>query len=105
MLVGPTKSPSYEYKEAPGKMCRHNLTGYISSIRKTNITFNLVGSLAYLLKYNGCQLALFCDEDNTPPQYSASNISCKKKITTGKNENNQNLQISKSANAQTCDVW
>jgi hypothetical protein len=39
------------------------------------------------------------------PQYSAFNISYKKEITTEKqNKNNQNLQISKSANAQTCDI-
>ena len=72
MLVGPTKSLSYEYKEAPGKTCRHNLTGYISSIRKTNITFNLVGSLAYLLKYNGCQLAPAEKNDDFSPLYNNS---------------------------------
>ena len=79
MLVGPTKSPSYEYKEAPGKMCRHNLTGYISSIRKTNITFNLVGSLAYLLKYNGCQNS-HCSKKETMPHSTAASLIYHRKL-------------------------
>ena len=57
-IQGPTKSLLPSCQRTSGKMCRHNLTGYISPRMEANTDFfYLVGLEYYLLKYNGCQLA------------------------------------------------
>ena len=58
-----------------------------------NSLLNLVGLWAICWNITVVKIALFSDEDNTPPPYSAPNISCKKEITIENKENNQNLQI------------
>ena len=90
---------------ASGKMCRHNLTGYISPNIEANLIFILADSIRVLLKYNGCQNS-HCRKTETMLHLTDNNpnIPYKNRITTEKNEKNQNLQISESANAQINDV-
>ena len=47
---GPTKNLLPERKEASGKMCRHNLTEYISPLQEAN-EFLLGRFPSHLLKY------------------------------------------------------
>ena len=55
---GPTKSLQWKHEEAPGKNCVYsNPTGTFHPFHCKH-HFYLVGFHAYLLKYNGCQLAL-----------------------------------------------
>ena len=54
-LEGPTKSPLYLCKGTSGKMCRHNLTGYISPNDRAKSRFNLVGFPDFCAKYSGFQ--------------------------------------------------
>ena len=56
-IQGPTKSLLLSCQRTISKMCRHDLTGYISHRMEANTDFfYLVGLEYYLLKYNGCQL-------------------------------------------------
>ena len=41
----------------------------------------------HLLKYNDCQISLFCDEYDTSPQYNVNNISYKNEITISESSN------------------
>ena len=51
-LRGPTKNRLLSHKETSGKMCRHNLTGYISpTIRAKHSLLGRFRSVS--LKYNG----------------------------------------------------
>lgn len=52
-VVGPAKSPLHHDMKAPGKMWRHNPTGYTSPSDAAKNFFQLGGFTTYLLKYNG----------------------------------------------------
>ena len=51
---GPTKNLLHTCIEASGKMCRHNLTGYISPMYAANLS-KLGRFPSHLLKYSGFQ--------------------------------------------------
>ena len=52
-VVGTAKSPLHHDMKAPGKMWRHNPTGYTSPSDAAKNFFQLGGFTTYLLTYNG----------------------------------------------------
>ena len=86
------------------QMCRRNSTGYISPVMLQMLVL-FCQFQEHLLKYNGCPNS-HCHKMETMLHLTDNipNIPYKNRITTEKMKKNQNLQISKSANAQINDA-